>query len=200
MKNLLNVKATDIIIALSFFALSVAVVLLVKSTKYDSAVAVAAIMVSIIIPFATKNLELEKHHKQFLYEKKYNAYVKYLNIFDDYWNKSQEVLLELNEFNQKKEQTREEFEEHKLKLLESYKEFVKIKNYLSMPGLEILIFINQEIADKINEIVSLEEKESLIIKTDAELKENSKKIEKYIKVLSELAKLLSDDLGIKEKK
>ena len=143
MKNLLNVKATDIIIALSFFALSVAVVLLVKSTKYDSAVAVAAIMVSIIIPFATKNLELEKHHKQFLYEKKYNAYVKYLNIFDDYWNKSQEVLLELNEFNQKKEQTREEFEEHKLKLLESYKEFVKIKNYLSMPGLEILIFINQ---------------------------------------------------------
>ena len=85
-------------------------------------------------------------------------------------------------------------------MLESYKEFAKIKNYLSMPGLEILIFINQEIADKINEIVSLEETEALIIKTDVELKENSKKIEKYIKVLSELAKLLSEDLGIKENK
>ncbi len=161
-------------------------------------VAIISVLSSLLIPHVTKNIELEKHHKQFLYEKKYNAYVKYLNIFDDYWNKSQEVLLELNEFNQKKEQTREEFEEHKLKLLESYKEFVKIKNYLSMPGLEILIFINQEIANKINEIVSLEETEALIIKTDVELKENSKKIEKYIKVLSELAKLLSDDLGIKE--
>lgn len=163
-------------------------------------VAIISILSSLLIPHVTKKIELEKHHKQFLYEKKYNAYVKYLNIFDDYWNKSQEVLLELNEFNQKKEQTREEFEEHKLKLLESYKKFAKIKNYLSMPGLEILIFINQEIADKINEIVSLEETEALIIKTDVELKENSKKIEKYIKVLSELAKLLSEDLGIKENK
>lgn len=195
-----NIKPVNIILGLTIILFASAVVIAVVKSKYDSAVAISAIIASIAIPFFTKDLELEKHHQQFLYERKYNAYVKYLNIFDDYWNKSQEVLLELNEFNQRKEQTKEEFEKHKSKLLESYKEFVRIKNFLSMPGLEILIFINQEIADKINEIVSLEETESLVIKTDAELKENSEKIEKYIKILSELAKLLSDDLGIRENK
>ena len=70
------IKATDVILGLSLLTLAIAVILLVNNSKYDSAIALSAIIASITIPFITKNLELEKHQKQLLYEKKFEAYSK----------------------------------------------------------------------------------------------------------------------------
>lgn len=199
MKNLLNVKATDIIIALSFFALSVAVVLLVKSTKYDSAVAVAAIMVSIVIPFATKNLELEKHQQQFLFEKKYNAYSKYFKICDNFWKLSSQTIFNMHLFNTEKYETKEDFETQKAKVLQLYQEYMKIRDFLTMPGLEILIFINDDIDKKIKEIIEVDVDKNSTFDSKADLEENIKKASRYIQLISELAALLKKDLGIEVK-
>lgn len=194
----INVKATDIILGLSMVILAIAVVIMVNCKKYDSAIALSAIMASIIIPFCTKNLELEKHQKQFLYEKKYNAYAKYFEICDSFWKISGQTIANLHLLNAKKYNSEDEFNIQKDNVIDLYREFSKIKGYLSMPGLEILMYINDEIETKIKEIVELEVNQNLLINSKDDLNNNKQKVEKYIKVISELATLLKKDLGVEE--
>lgn len=194
----LKVKATDVILGLSMFILAVAVVLLVTYKRYDSAVAISAVMASIIIPFCTKNLELEKHRRQFLFEKKYEAYKKYFNLFDSFWKVSRDVVISI-EFMNRGIENKEDFEQQKQIFLVAFAKFTEIRDYLSMPGLEILVFINKEIENKIKEIIELDTKKEFLLDTEADLITNAKKIEKYIDVLSKLATLLQEDLGIEVK-
>ncbi len=194
----IDFKATDIILGLSMALLAVAVVIMVGYEKFDSAIALSAIMASIIIPFCTKNLELEKHQKQFLYEKKYNAYAKYFEICDKFWRISGQTVANLHLLNEKQCNSEEEFNLQKSNVINLYREFSRIKNYLSMPGLEILIYINNEIETKIKEIVELDVNPDLVINTKDNLDKNKQKIERYIKLISELTTLLKKDLGIEE--
>ncbi len=193
-----NLKATDIILGLSMLVLAIAVVIMVYYTKYDSAIALSTIMASIIIPFCTKNLELEKHQKQFLYEKKYNAYAKYFEICDDFWKISGQTIANLHLLNAKKYNSEDEFNIQKTNVIDLYREFSKIKGYLSMPGLEILMYINNDIETKIKEIVELDVDQNLLINSTDDLDNNKQKVEKYIKIISELVTLLKKDLGIEE--
>lgn len=161
-------------------------------------VAIIGLLSAIIVPFCTKNLELEKHRKQFLYEKKYNAYTKYLSIFDDYWHTSRDFIVGLEQLNKNKYETKHDFELYKQNVANLCLKHIEISDYLSMPGLEILIFTNEKIQSKITEITELDANSDLRIDTKAELEQNMLKAKAYIKVLRELSELLMDDLKIKE--
>lgn len=192
-------NATDVILGISIFSLAIVVVLFAKNLKFDSAIALSAIMASMIIPFVTKNLELEKHQKQLLYEKKFNAYLKYFEICDNFWRISGQTVINIHLLNTSEFYSREEFEKQKNKVIELYREFSKIRDYLSMPGVGILIFVNKKIETKISQIVELDIDKTSIVNTQDELKDNIEKIKKYIQIISELTTLLKEDLGIEDK-
>jgi hypothetical protein len=190
------IKATDVILGLSLLTLAIAVILLVNNSKYDSAIALSEIIASITIPFITKNLELEKHQKQLLYEKKFEAYSKYFEICDNFWRISGQTVINMHLLNKGEFKSKEAFEEQKSKVLALFTEFTKIRDYLSMPGVGILVFINEKAEKKIEEIVKLDVNEESIIDSKDELENNMKKVEKYIQLISELSALLKEDLGI----
>lgn len=192
-------NATDVILGISIFSLAIAIVLFAKNLKFDSAIALSAIMASMIIPFVTKNLELEKHQKQLLYEKKFNAYLKYFEICDNFWRISGQIVINIHLLNTSEFYSHEEFEKQKNKVIELYREFSKIRDYLSMPGVGILIFVNKKIETKISQIVELDIDKTSIVNTQDELKDNIEKIKKYIQIISELTTLLKEDLGIEDK-
>lgn len=192
-------NATDVILGISIFSLAIAIVLFAKNLKFDSAIALSAIMASMIIPFVTKNLELEKHQKQLLYEKKFNAYLKYFEICDNFWRISGQTVINIHLLNTSEFYSHEEFEKQKNKVIELYREFSKIRDYLSMPGVGILIFVNKKIETKISQIVELDIDKTSIVNTQDELKDNIEKIKKYIQIISELTTLLKEDLGIEDK-
>lgn len=182
----------NIILYSSIGLLSLCIFALIISKQYGSAVALGGIFVTIFVPFFTKNLELEKHRQQLLFEKKYNAYAKYLERFDDFYHSSSRTIVELEKFNKKRHESKEEFEKHKQEVLEMLKKFFNIQDYLSMPGIEILIFTNEEIQEKINEIAAIKDN----IKTDDSITNNLERLKIYIQILSELSKLLQKDLKI----
>jgi len=91
--------------------------------------------------------------------------------------------------------TEEEFETQKQKALEAYGKFISIQRQLSMPGAEILMFINEDITKKIKEIVDLNV-ENLTIDPDATIIENGEKVKQYLTILGELAELLQKDLKV----
>lgn len=161
-------------------------------------VAIIGIISGWIIPHLTKNIELEKHRKQFLYEKKYNAYSKYFSIFDEYWYQSKSLLIELEQFNNGIFNTKEDFEEQKKKVIYLFENFQKIRDFLTMPGLEILVFCPKSISEKINSIINLDLEPSLNIDTKASLEDNSKKIQEYIKILREISNMLIADLKLED--
>ena len=160
-------------------------------------VAIIGIISGWIIPHLTKNIEFEKNRNQFLYEKKYNAYVKYLSIIDKYLEQSQETVLLLHGFKGKFE-NKEKFEKYKQILIASYRQFSNICSKLSMPGLEVLIFVNKEIQDEIKKIVEFDTQKELIIDSENDYFENASKVLEYVKVLSRIADLLKTDLRIGE--
>lgn len=183
----------NIVLYSSIGLLSLSVYVLILKCQYGTAVAMAGILLTIFIPFFTKDLELEKHRTQLLFEKKYNAYSKYFNIFDDFYHSSMDIVVKIEVFNKKKHKNEKEFEKHKQELIEALKQFFDIQKYLSMPSLEFLMYANKEIEGKIEEIVDIEGN----IDSEASLTENAEKIKVYIKILSELAVLLQSDLKIK---
>jgi len=189
----------NILLWIVFIIFSISLLMCVIKGKSEIAVALAGIVASMVIPFGTKNIELEKQKEQFLYEKKYNAYSKYFYLFDEFWKISQKTAVKLRIHNSDTEFTKEEFEERKQDILDWYVKFIEIKDYLSMPGLEILIGVNKQIENKIKEIIKLESNYDSIIGTHKDYKKNKKIIGKYINTLADLSKLLQQDLGIKIK-
>lgn len=194
MKN----HAIDIILFSILISLFVATFLLINKHQFDTAIATIAIIASIITPYYTKNLELEKHRRQFLYEKKYNAYSKYFKILDEFWDISSETILNMHFFATQEYELKEEFEAQKSQVIDLYKRFCKIKNYLSRPELEILIFVNENIKTKIKEIVQIDTNKNMIINHENDLQKNMQIIESYIDKLNELASLLQKDLEIND--
>lgn len=159
-------------------------------------VAIISVLSAIIVPFCIKNLELEKHQKQFLFEKKYNAYSKYFEICDSFWKLSNQTIFNMHLFNIEKYDTKEDFDNQKAKVLALYQEYIKIRDFLTMPGLEILIFINGDIDKKIKEIIEVDVDKNSTFDSKADLEENIKKASRYIQLISELSALLKEDLGI----
>ena len=192
MKN----HAIDIILLLILIGLLIATFLLINNQRYDTAIATIAIIASIISPYCTKNLELEKHRRQFLYEKKYNAYSKYFKMLDKFWDISSETILNMHFFATQEHKSKEEFEAQKSQVINLYKKFCKIKNYLSRPELELLIFVNKNIETKIKEIIQIDTNKNMIIDHENDLQKNMQIIESYIEKLNELPSLLQKDLEI----
>ncbi len=152
--------------------------------------------INIIIQHFSKELELKKHRQQLLFEKKYNAYAKYFEYFDDYFRIAQDVLIAIKQFNNEEHKNEDEFEKAKKNLLITFEKFTRIKGYLEMPGVEISMFFtcNNKIEEKVMEIVSSEE---YIINPSNSFEVEKPKLEKHIKILSDLAQLLKEDLGMK---
>lgn len=192
----MKISLDKILLFLIIFFLAISVLICVIRQKYEISVALAGIFSSIFIPFFTKNLEIEKHQKQFLYEKKYNAYVKYLNIIDEYYRQAQETILLISGFKGENFKNKEDFETYKEILITSYKQFSELCSRLTMPGLETLIFIQEDVERKIREIVEFGTNENLTLNSECDYFENAKKIQKYINVLADIAGSLKNDLKI----
>ena len=196
----LKIQATDIILALILLVLSSAVIISINCQRYETATSITVIIASVMIPFCIKNLELEKHRRQFLYEKKYNAYSKYFSILDDFWKISGKTVFNMHIFNTENFKTEQDFEAQKRIVLDLYQKFIQVRDYLAMPGLEILIFVNKKVENKIKEIVDIDAENQLMINHRDDLQVNMLKVEKYIGKLAELARLLQEDLEIEENK
>lgn len=196
----LKIQTTDIILVLILLVLSSAVVISINCQRFETATSITAIIASVMVPFCIKNLELEKHRRQFLYEKKYNAYSKYFSILDDFWKISGRTVFNMHIFNTENFKTEQDFEAQKRIVLELYQKFIQVRDYLAMPGLEILIFVNEKIESKIKEIVDIDTENQLMINHKNDLQDNVEKVEKYISKLAELSSLLQDDLGIEVNK
>ncbi len=153
--------------------------------------------VNMAIQHFSRSLELKKHKQQLLFEKKYNAYAKFFEYFDEYCKIAQDYLIAIKQFNDETPMDEDEFEKAKSKLLITWEKFIQIKSYLDMPGTELLIFFscNKKIESKVLEI---RQSEDSIINPNNLLAIERPKIEKQIKSLSELFQLLKEDLGLEK--
>lgn len=147
----------------------------------------------LIVLALTHTLELKKFRQNILLEKKYKAYFKYFELFNDFYHSSKKTAINFENLKSGDFKDEEKFEDFKKEVIEQYQEFLEIKSKLSMPGAEMLIFVNKKISEKIKEITSLN---GNAITFDADIKENGEKLLKYITKISELMDLLKEDLGI----
>lgn len=157
MKFSKNFDITNIILFLILLILAISVIICIHRGKYDTSVGIAAILASIAVPFCTKNLELEKHRQQFLYEKKYESYKQYLENFDEFYKLFNDYELLMNDqLYALQSADKKELENVREKTEKYFANFIKHRTLLVCPPIELRLHYQEEIAIIVNNFAEIE--------------------------------------------
>ena len=190
MKLFRNIKFTNLLFTIILLILSTSVILSIVKENYESAIGIAAIIASMAIPFCTKNLELEKHRQQFLFEKKYEIYKNYLVNFDKFYKLYNDYTLLLNDY----EETLasgdiERINNIKSKLDDFFHDFIKYRTVLLFPPAEFRLHYK----DEMSKLVNLFSK----IKTNPtpDIAEGQARMDRILEILVGLINAMKKELG-----
>lgn len=180
----------NIVSYLVIILIALAVLFLITKNKYELAVAMAGILLTMFIPFFTKDLELEKHRQQLLFEKKYDLYTKYFKLFDNYLYYSKRLIYKIEHF-KIKNQTEEYYNQLKQEITDLNKKVIDAREALLLPNAEFFNYVDKEIRVKMVEVMDKFQD----FEFEADLENNQKYLSKNCKVTYELIALLRKDLN-----